>query len=121
MGLIGKRHAAHLTHLHDPQYTTKKDALRSICSTVQIKVREMQDSWLSAEADENQGYVDKNDMNKFYSSLKEVYGPTSAGSSPLLSAEGTKLISEKNKVLEGWVEHFDGALNKPSFINSKVM
>ena len=33
----------------------------------------MQDSWLSARADEIQGYADKNDMKNFYSSLKEVY------------------------------------------------
>ncbi len=51
-------------------------------------------------------------MRNFYSSLKEVYSPTSASSSPLLSADGTKLISE-NKILERWAEHFDGVLNKP--------
>ena len=57
----------------------------------------MQDSWLSAWADDIQDYADKNDMKNFYSSLKEVYGPTSAGSSPLLRADGTKSISE-NKI-----------------------
>ena len=58
-------------------------------------------------------------MKNFYSSLKEVYGPTSAGSSSLLSADGTKFISEKNKILERWAEHFDGVLNMPSSINDK--
>ena len=69
----------------------------------------MQDSWLSVRADEIQSYTDKNDMKNFYSSLKEVYGPTSAGSSPLPSADGIKLISEKNKILID----FDGVLNRP--------
>ena len=83
-----------------PQCTTKKkDALKSICSTVQLKLHEMQGSWLNARADEMQDYADKNNMKIFYSSLKEVYGPTSAGSSPHLSADGTKLI-EKNKILD---------------------
>ena len=41
MGLIGKKRAAHLVHLHDPQYTSKKDALRSIRGTVQLKLGEM--------------------------------------------------------------------------------
>ena len=64
MDLIGKKHAAHLVHLHDPQCTTKKYALRSICSTIQLKLSEMQDSWLNARVDEIQGYADKNCMEK---------------------------------------------------------
>ena len=86
MDLIGKKRAAHLAHLHDPQSTPKKDALKSIRSSVQLKLREMQDSWLSAKADEIQSFADRKDMKNFYSSLKEIYGPTSAGSSPMLSA-----------------------------------
>ena len=70
---------------------------------------------------ERQGYADKNDMKNFYSCLKEVYGPTSPGSSPLLSADGTKLISEKKKILERWAEHFDGVLTRSSSINDKAI
>ena len=81
MDLKGKKCTAHLVHLHDPQCTTKKDTLRSICSTVQLKLHKMQDSWMSTRADEIQGYTDKNDMKTFYSSLKEVFSPTNAGSS----------------------------------------
>ena len=84
---------------HDPQCNNKKDVQRNIRSTIQLKLRKMQDSWLSARADDIQGYADKNNMKIFYSSLKEVYAPTSAGSSPLLRTDGTKLISEKNKIL----------------------
>ena len=79
----------------------------------------MQDSWLSTRADEIQGYTDKNDMENFYSSLKEVYSSTSAGLSLLLGEDGTKLISEKNKILERRAEHFDGLQNRPSSINDK--
>ena len=81
MDLIGKKHATHLVHLYDHQCTTKKDAVRNIRSTVQLKLHEMQDSWLSGWDDEIQGYADKNVMKNFYSSLKEVYGLTSARSS----------------------------------------
>ena len=48
MDLIEKKHAAHLMHLHDPQCTTKKNALKSISSSVQLNLHEMQDSWPSA-------------------------------------------------------------------------
>ena len=95
MDLIEKRHAAQLAHFHDSQCTTKKDALRSICNTVQLKLRKMQDSWLSTRADKMQGYADKNDMKNFCSSLKEVYSPTSASSYLLLGEDETKLISEQ--------------------------
>ena len=120
-GISGKKCAAYLAHLHDPQCTTKKYVLRIICSTVQLKLCEMQNFWLSITADEILGYTDKNDMKNFYTSLKEVYGPTSAGSSLLLSADRTKLISGKNKTLERCAEHFDGVLNRPSFINDKAI
>ena len=120
MDIIGKKCAPNMLHLHDTQCTTKKDALRSICSTVQLKLHEMQDFWLSARADEIQGYVNKNDIKNFYSSLKEIYCPTSASSFLLLSADGTKFISE-NKILERWAEHFDGVINRPSFINDKAI
>ena len=121
MDLIGKKCTAHLAHLHDPLYTIKKDALRSIHSTIQLKLRKMQDSWLSTRTDEIHGYADKNDMKNFYRSLKEVYSSTSAGSSLLLSADGIKLISEKNKILERWAEHFNGVLNRPFSINDKTI
>ena len=70
--LIWKKRAAHQGHLHDPHFATKKYALRSICSSVQLKLREMQDSWLSVRAEEIQGYADKNDRKNIYSSLKDV-------------------------------------------------
>ena len=55
MDFIGKRRAAHLAHLHDPQCTTKEDAPRSSRTIVQLKLREMQYSWLSPIAEEFQG------------------------------------------------------------------
>ena len=53
-------------------------------------------------------------LKNFCSCLEEVFGLTSADSSPLLSADGTKLISEKDK-------HFYGVLNRPSSINDKAI
>ena len=82
----------------------------------------MQDSWLKAKADEIQRCADFHDMKNFYSGLKEVYGPTSSGSSPpLLSADGSTLITEKEKILERWAEHFNGVLNRPSTINDEAI
>ncbi|XP_029654499.1 uncharacterized protein LOC115227909 [Octopus sinensis] len=82
----------------------------------------MQDSWLSSKADMIQGFADRNDMKNFYDSLKEVYGPTTARTlSPLLSADGATLITDKEKVLERWGEHFDSVLNRSSTINGEAI
>ena len=54
-----------------------------------------------------------------YSALKAIYGPTSSGSSPLLTDDGSKLITDQDKILERWAEHFCNVLNRPSSI-SKV-
>ena len=120
MDFIEKKDTALLVHLRNSQSTTKKDALMSFRSTVQLKLHEMKDSWLSAWTEDNQSYADKNDMKNFYISLKESYGPTTAGLSRCLSSDETKLISEKGKFLERWTEHFDGVLNRLSSFNDKI-
>ena len=60
-------------------------------------------------------------MKDFYNSLNEVYGPSSTSSSPLLCANGTKLISKKDNILERKVKHFDSELNRPYSINDKAI
>ncbi|CAI9737488.1 Hypothetical predicted protein [Octopus vulgaris] len=70
-------------HQNDTTCTAKKAAFNNIRSTVQAKLRLMQDAWLGAKADEIQGYADKHDTKKFYEALKAVYGPQSSfGSTP---------------------------------------
>ena len=82
----------------------------------------MQDSWLSNKADEIQGFADRKDIKRFYDSLKELYGPTTSGSlSPLLSADGSTLITDMEKVLDRWAEHFGSVLNRPSNINDDAI
>ena len=56
----------------------------------------MQDSWLSSKADEIQSFADKTDMKKFFDALKTAYRPQSSGTTPLLSADGTSLMTEKD-------------------------
>ena len=91
-------------------------------SAVQLKLRQLQDAWLSNKADEIQSYADRKDIMNFYASLKEIYGPTSSGTAPpLLSADGSTLITDKDKLLERWVEHFNGALSRPSAINNEAI
>ena len=81
----------------------------------------MQDSWLSKKADEIQSFADRKDMKKFFDALKTVYGPQSSGPTPLLYADGTSLLTDKEAILKRWAEQFDGVLNRPSSINDDAI
>ena len=81
----------------------------------------MQDKWFREKADEIQCFFDRNDLKNFYNAVKTVYGPTSSGSSSLFSADGNVLITDKEKVLERWAEHFNCVLNHPSTINKEAI
>ena len=50
-----------------------------------------------------------------------VYGPQSSGTTPLLSADGTSLLTDKEAILKRWAIHFDGVLNRPSSINDEAI
>ena len=40
---------------------------------------------------------------------------------PLLSADGTSRLTDKEAILKRWAEHFDGVLNRPSSINDEAI
>ena len=109
--LLAEKRRLLRAHQDDPLSTAKRMAFTNVRRTVQKKLREMQDAWVSAKADEIQSYADKHDYKRFYDALKAVYGPHSSGSSPLLDANGTKLLTEKTQILERWAEHFNSVLN----------
>ena len=60
-------------------------------------------------------------MKKFFDALKTVYGPKSSGTTPLLSADGTSLLTDKEAILKRWAEHFDGVLNRQSSVNDEAI
>ena len=80
----------------------------------------MQDSWLIKKRDEIQSFADRKDIKKFFDALKTVHGPLSSGTTPLLSADVTSLLTDKEVILKRWAEHFDVVLNRPSSINDEA-
>nr|VZI48649.1 unnamed protein product [Spirometra erinaceieuropaei] len=46
----------------------------------------------------------------------EVCGPSSKGTSLLLSADGSTILTEKTQILQLWTERFRAVLNRPSTI-----
>ena len=81
----------------------------------------MQDSWLSKNAEEIQSFAERKDMKKFYDALKTIYDPKSSGVTPLLSANGSTLLTDKDAILKWWAEHFNSVLNRPSSVNDNAI
>ena len=108
-------------HQNDPASISKKATFNRMRQTIQKKLRLMQDAWLSRKADEIQGYADRHDSKRFYDALKAIYGPVSSGTSPLLSADGSSLLTDRTQILERWAEHFSSVLNRPSSINDEAI
>ena len=65
----------HKAYLSDTSSVSNKAAYLNICKTFQTRLRDMQDAWLSSEANEIQFFADRKDMKKFFDALKTVYGP----------------------------------------------
>ena len=104
--LLEKKHSMHKALLSDPSSEAKKAAFNSVRSLVQQRLRVMQDTWLKSKAEEMQGFADRHDSKRFYHALKEIYGPSSSASSPLLSADGTTVLTDPEQILKRWAEHF---------------
>ena len=109
---------------HISSYTSsvsKKTAYNNICKTVQNRLRDMQDSWLSKKTEEIQSFAGRRDMKKFHDALKTIYGPKSPGATPLLSADGSTLLTDKDAILKRWAEHLNSVLNRPSSVNGNAI
>ncbi|BHF69792.1 hypothetical protein SprV_0301283900 [Sparganum proliferum] len=61
---------------------------------------EMQDAWTARKAEEIQEHADRNEWKNFFSAIKAVYGPPTKGTAPLLSADGSTLLTEKTQILQ---------------------
>ena len=60
-------------------------------------------------------------MKKFHDAPKTIYGPKSSGATPLVSADGSTLLTDKEAILKRWAEHFNSVLNRPSSINEDAI
>ena len=99
-GLLEEKHQKHKAYLSDTSSVSSKTAYSNICKTVQSRLREMQDSWMSKKDEGIQSFADRKDMKMFFDALKTVYGPQCSGTTPLLSADGTSLLTDKEAILK---------------------
>ena len=73
------------------------------------------------KVEEIQSFADQKDMKKFHDALKTIYGPKSSGATPLLSADGSTLLTDKDAILKRWADHFNSVLNRPSSVNDNAI
>nr|VZI47700.1 unnamed protein product [Spirometra erinaceieuropaei] len=103
--LLAEKNRLHKAYVDHPTEDSKTAFFRSR-RQLQQRLREMQDAWTARKAEEIQGYADRNEWKNFFSAIKAVYGPPTKGTAPLLSADGSTLLTEKTQILQRWAEHF---------------
>nr|VZI38258.1 unnamed protein product [Spirometra erinaceieuropaei] len=118
--LLAQKNRLHKAYVDHPTDATKAAFYRSR-RQLQQRLREMQDAWTARKAEEIQRYADRNAWKNFFSAIKAIYGPPTKGAAPLLSADGNTLLTEKTQILQRWVEHFRGVLNRPSVISDAAI
>ena len=105
-GFLEEKRQKHKAYLSDTSSVSNKAAYSNICKIVQIRLRDMQDSWLSSKAEEIPPFADRKDMKKFFDALDNLWFPE-VRNHPLLSADWTSLLTDKEAILKRWAEHFD--------------
>ena len=93
-GLLEEKHQTFKAYISDTNYVSSKIAYSNVCETVQNRLRDMQESWLSKKANKIQSFANRKDIKKFFDALETVYGPQSLGYIPLRSADGTIVLTD---------------------------
>ncbi|BHF81029.1 hypothetical protein SprV_0702415800 [Sparganum proliferum] len=70
---------------------------------LQQQLREVQEAWPALKAEEIQGYADSSEWKNIFSAIKAFYGPSTEGTSLLIGADGSTLLTEKTQILQLWL------------------
>ncbi|XP_076442022.1 uncharacterized protein LOC143281001 [Babylonia areolata] len=104
--LIQEKRASHARLLASKDDNTAKAAHRTVCSTLQSKLREIQNNWWLKLAEKTQLYADLGNTKAFYEALRAAYGPSLQVQAPLRSSDGTTLLTDRDSILHRWTEHY---------------
>ena len=111
--LLNRLHELHLQAIEDQHNNGKAAEYRACKQETQKSLRNMKNTWWKERAVVLQCAADKRDYKTFYQELKAVHGPKQKSSPSIKSKDGV-LITEPDKVLDRWAEHFKGVLNQDS-------
>ena len=65
--------------------------------------------------------TNRNHTKRCYEAFKSIYGPQHSTPSPLFGADNSKLISEKEGIMDRWTEHFNKVLNCSFKVNERAL
>ena len=89
--------------------------------TLQNKLRKMENDWWKAKADELESASNTKNTKEMYNLTKEMFGPKKPKRSPLRSADGNTLLTDKNDIHNRMSEHFCQLLNRESAVDFNVI
>ena len=87
----------------------------------QRKSRELKDEWWSEKARKLEDLAACNDTKGFYNGLKEIYGLRANTIAPIKNKDETELITENDRIIERWKEHFKDLLNIEGTIEEEIL
>ena len=119
--LLEKKDKAHQKVTQSRSTRSTVAAYKDACRQLQRYTRTLKTNWWDKKAEELQEAADRNDMRGFYSGLKEVWGPQKKGPVHLKTSDGRETISDNNRVLSRWAEHFQTLLNVPGDIDPSAL
>ncbi|BHF63326.1 hypothetical protein SprV_0200631800 [Sparganum proliferum] len=96
--LLAETKCLHKAYITRPTDENKAAIYRGL-RLVQQRLRKMQGAWTARAAEEIQGHADVNEWKTFFSATNAVYGPPTKAAAPLLSVEGSTLLTEKMQIL----------------------
>lgn len=114
--LIEAKNKAHQT-MNDRNTRSTKSKFAAARRVLQQQTRQIKDKWLRDKACQIQEYADTHDTRKFYHAVKELYGPSIRGTTPLLSTDEQTLKTDHTAILKRWEGHFGDLLNRPSTVD----
>ena len=119
--LLDDMHEAHRKFIADKTSSANRTAYLEIKRVTQKRLRAMKNSWWEEKAAALQDAADTNNTKGLFEGLKAIYGPRANGSSPILKADGTTLLTDRDDILGRWAEHFNSLLNKQSVISDDAL
>ena len=119
--LLDEKRKAFIDWQNHPNCSSRRDRYNDCKARAQRELRSMQNQWWERKADEVQLYADSNNSKMLFSAIKTIYGPSASGTAPLLSADGTTIIKDKEGISARWEEHFSQLLNRPSTVDQAAL
>ena len=119
--ILAEKNRAHNASLKNPSSVHLREYFKEIRGHVQRELRRIENEWWTKLAVEIQAHADANDMHNFYNSIKKAYGPINRGTTPVKTADGSRLIKDAVGIANRWAEHYSSLLNGGSAADMTVL